>query len=64
MSARVLAINGSTGHILNCAWWQRQGLEMGGPRKLLDGGPEIGHRLNPEYPWYKKKQIQQLFCFH
>lgn len=64
MSARVLAINGSTGHILNCAWWQRQGLEMGGPRKLIDGGgPEIGHRLNPEYPWYINNKHKNSFVY-
>lgn len=50
-AARVLAINASTGTLLNCAWWQRQGLEVGGPRRLAEGEPEVGQRPDPEYPW-------------
>ncbi|KAF5291543.1 hypothetical protein FQR65_LT01856 [Abscondita terminalis] len=53
MSARVLAINASTGQLVNCAWWQRQGLEVGGPRKLTEGIPEVGHRPDSDYPWYE-----------
>ncbi|KAB0794215.1 hypothetical protein PPYR_13835 [Photinus pyralis] len=53
LSARVLAINASTGQLVNCAWWQRQGLEMGGPRKLTEGIPEVGQRPDPDYPWYE-----------
>ncbi|KAJ8983541.1 hypothetical protein NQ317_006586 [Molorchus minor] len=45
-------MNASTGNLLNCAWWQRQGLEIGGPKKILETGMEIGHRPNTEYPWY------------
>lgn len=51
MSARVLGINGSTGQVLSCAWWQRQGLEMADPTKYRDGGPVIGQRPDAEYPW-------------
>lgn len=49
--ARVLALNASTGAVLNCAWWQRQGLEMGGPRKRTEDILEVGERPDPEYPW-------------
>lgn len=51
MAARVLAINASTGQLENCAWWQRQGMEVGGPRKVTERLPETGRRLDPEYPW-------------
>ncbi|XP_017783461.1 PREDICTED: probable G-protein coupled receptor CG31760 [Nicrophorus vespilloides] len=53
VSARVLAINASNGQLANCAWWQRQGLEMGGPRKLTENIPEVGQRPYSEYPWYE-----------
>ncbi|XP_022901804.2 probable G-protein coupled receptor CG31760 [Onthophagus taurus] len=52
ISARVLAINSSTRELRNCIWWQRQGLEMGGPTKLKEGIPEIGQKLSSDYPWY------------
>ncbi|XP_023313125.1 probable G-protein coupled receptor CG31760 [Anoplophora glabripennis] len=53
LSARVLAINASTGTLVNCAWWQRQGLEMGGPKKIIETGMDAGHRPNTDYPWYE-----------
>ncbi|GJQ73427.1 GPRMGL2 [Trypoxylus dichotomus] len=56
MSARILAINASTRQLINCAWWQRQGMEMDGPKKLLDGTPEIGHVIDADYPWYADAQ--------
>lgn len=52
MSARVLAINASTRQLINCAWWQRQGMEMDGPKKLIDGIPDAGQVINPNYPWW------------
>lgn len=51
MSARVLQINASTGQVLNCEWRQRQGLEMGNPRKLTECKLLIGQRPDPDYPW-------------
>lgn len=51
MSARVLAINATTRQLINCAWWQRQGLEMEGPKKLIDGIPTAGQLIDPDYPW-------------
>ncbi|CAH1098498.1 unnamed protein product [Psylliodes chrysocephalus] len=53
LSARILAINASTGSLINCAWWQKQGLDIGEPKKLSETGMEIGHRPNTEYPWYE-----------
>ncbi|KAG5872052.1 hypothetical protein JTB14_021844 [Gonioctena quinquepunctata] len=50
LSARVLAKNATAGSLVNCAWWQRQGLDIGGPRKLDDIGMEIGNRPNTDYP--------------
>lgn len=51
LAARVLAINSSTWTVLNCAWWQRRGLEVEGPKKLTEGGPEVGERPDASYPW-------------
>lgn len=51
LAVRVLAMNASTGNLVNCAWWQRQGVEMGGPRKFTESDLEIGHRPNSDYPW-------------
>ncbi|CAG9838711.1 unnamed protein product [Diabrotica balteata] len=51
LSARILAINASTGSLVNCAWWQKQGLDIGGPKKISDTGMEVGNRPNTEYPW-------------
>lgn len=52
LSARVLAINVTTGELQNCAWWRRQAMEMGGPRRLTENTPHIGQRPDAEYPWY------------
>lgn len=51
LAARVLAINSTTWTVLNCAWWQRKGFEVEGPRKLTEGGPEVGERPDSAYPW-------------
>lgn len=51
LSARVLAMNATTGALLNCAWWQKQGLEMGGPKKVAETIMEVGHRPSTDYPW-------------
>ncbi|KAK9717653.1 Tc5 transposase DNA-binding domain [Popillia japonica] len=56
MSARVLAINASTRQLINCAWWQRQGMEMDGPKKLTESIPETGQAIDPDYPWYADAQ--------
>lgn len=53
LSARVLAMNASTGSLVNSAWWQRQGVEMGGPRKVTETDLELGQRPNTDYPWYE-----------
>ncbi|XP_060523083.1 probable G-protein coupled receptor CG31760 isoform X2 [Cylas formicarius] len=53
LSARVLALNASTGTLVNCAWWQRQGMEVGGPKKVAETIMEIGHRPSAEFPWYE-----------
>ncbi|KAK9885371.1 hypothetical protein WA026_010868 [Henosepilachna vigintioctopunctata] len=52
LSARVLAINASSGNLVNTAWWQRQGVELEGPRKINDV-LESGRRLDSSYPWYE-----------
>ncbi|KAL3272736.1 hypothetical protein HHI36_014198, partial [Cryptolaemus montrouzieri] len=49
VSARVLAINASSGNLVNTAWWQRQGVELEGPRKVNEV-LESGRRLDPSYP--------------
>lgn len=51
LSARVLAMNATTGTLINSAWWQKQGLEMGGPKKVSDTVMEVGHRPSADYPW-------------
>ncbi|XP_056641036.1 probable G-protein coupled receptor CG31760 isoform X2 [Diorhabda sublineata] len=53
LSSRILAINASTGSIVNCAWWQKQISDIGEPKKISDTGMEIGQRPNSEYPWYE-----------
>ncbi|XP_074027570.1 probable G-protein coupled receptor CG31760 isoform X2 [Leptinotarsa decemlineata] len=53
LSTRVLVINASTGSLVNCAWWQKQGLDIGEPRKITDIGMEVGSRPNSNYPWYE-----------
>ncbi|CAH0563492.1 unnamed protein product [Brassicogethes aeneus] len=53
LSARVLAINVTTGNLINYAWWQKQGLELGGPRKLSEVGMDLGHRPNTDFPWFE-----------
>ncbi|CAG9767118.1 unnamed protein product [Ceutorhynchus assimilis] len=53
LSARVLAMNATTGTLINCAWWQKQGLEMGGPKKVTETVLEVGHRPTTDYPWYE-----------
>ncbi|CAH1966741.1 unnamed protein product [Acanthoscelides obtectus] len=53
LAARVLAINASTGVLVNCAWWQRQALDMGGPRKLTENIMEVGRRPSAQFPWYE-----------
>lgn len=52
LSARVLAINASTGNLISCAWWQRQGLELSGPKKLVDTGMEQEQKPDSNLPWY------------
>ncbi|GLV34665.1 uncharacterized protein CBL_09145 [Carabus blaptoides fortunei] len=53
LSARVLALNASNGILVNCAWWQSAGMEVGGPRRLKDGIPSAGQRPDSSYPWYE-----------
>ncbi|XP_050311439.1 probable G-protein coupled receptor CG31760 isoform X2 [Anthonomus grandis grandis] len=53
LAARVLAINATNGQLINCAWWQKQGLEMGGPKKVPETVMEAGRRPSADYPWYE-----------
>lgn len=54
LAMRVLALNGSSGALTNCEWWQnREGMEVGGPRRLEDPHilPKKGLRPDTTYPW-------------
>ncbi|XP_076275307.1 putative G-protein coupled receptor CG31760 [Rhynchophorus ferrugineus] len=53
LAARVLAMNASTGLLVYCTWWQRQGLEMGGPKKVKETVMELGQKPSTEFPWYE-----------
>ncbi|XP_045475935.1 probable G-protein coupled receptor CG31760 [Harmonia axyridis] len=52
LSARVLAINASSGYLVNSVWWQRQGVELEGPKKVNEI-LENGRRVHSVYPWYE-----------
>lgn len=51
LSARVLAMNATNGALVNYGWWQKQGHEVGGPKKVNENLMEVGHRLNTDFPW-------------
>lgn len=51
LSARVLAINATTGSLVNCAWWHSREYEVGGPKKVIDTGMEQGHQPDSSLPW-------------
>ncbi|XP_018324198.1 probable G-protein coupled receptor CG31760 isoform X2 [Agrilus planipennis] len=53
MAVRVLLINSTSGRLESCDWWESQGMEVGGPRRVTDMCPELRRRLQPEYPWYE-----------
>lgn len=51
LTTRVLALNASSGALVNCAWWQRYGLELNDPRKLAVTAIEQGKPVDSELPW-------------
>lgn len=53
VEARVIALNASTGTVINAVWLKRSPGSVGEPTKVEDHALQAGSRPDPNLPWFE-----------